>query len=270
MPPVELIGWLATLAGIILGLPQAPRPLRTRRVEGLSLTAWQAWLVLNLSYTAHGISIGQPPQILTSALALCSTVPILYLMARELQRRVLPVLLPGLLGAGTLIAIDQTLGSAVFGMLTIIPAVIANAGQSIELVRSPRIVGVSVLFLIFATVNQGLWLTWAILVPDIGTTIVAAASATITAFNLTWWSLRRLGLRPFRLSDCDREGRLPGLLPNRHALLTIGTTDLRVLLRQRRPVGAHQTTDVASPFQALKDTTSDRRGPCLSDRSRQQ
>jgi len=39
---------------------------------------------------------------LTSALSLCSTVPILYLMARELQRHLLPVLLPGLLAAGAL------------------------------------------------------------------------------------------------------------------------------------------------------------------------
>jgi uncharacterized protein with PQ loop repeat len=196
MLPVEVIGWLATVTGIILGLPQALRLVRTRRVDGLSLTAWQGWLVLNLSYTAHGISIGQPPQILTSALSLCSTVPILYLLARGLQRRVLPVLLPGLLGAGILIAVDQIFGSAAFGTLAIIPAVIANAGQSIELVRSPRIVGVSVLFLIFAAVNQGLWLTWAILVPDIGTVIVAAVTGSITVFNLTWWSLRILGLRP--------------------------------------------------------------------------
>jgi uncharacterized protein with PQ loop repeat len=194
--PVELTGWLATLVGITLGLPQVLRLVRTRRVEGLSLTAWQAWMVVNLSWTAHGISIGQPPQILTSALSLCSTVPILYLMARELRRRLLPVLLPGLLGAAALISVDQIFGSAVFGTLAIIPAVIANAGQSLELVRSKRIVGVSVLFLILAVVNQGLWLSWAILVPDIGTTIVAAVTGTITAFNLIWWSLRILGLRP--------------------------------------------------------------------------
>jgi hypothetical protein len=42
---------------------------------------------------AHGISIGQVRQIVTSALSLCCTVPILYLMARELQRHLLPVLL---------------------------------------------------------------------------------------------------------------------------------------------------------------------------------
>jgi uncharacterized protein with PQ loop repeat len=194
VPAVDVIGWLATLVGTSLGLPQALRLLRTRRVDGLSMTAWQAWLVLNLGYTAHGLSIGQPPQVLTSALSLFSTVPILFLMARELRRRVLPVLLPGLLGAGILIAIDQILGPAVFGVLAMIPAVIANAGQSIELVRAPRIVGVSVLFLILAVMNQGLWLTWAILVPDIGTVTVAAVIGIITTFNLLWWSLRRSGL----------------------------------------------------------------------------
>ncbi|HEX6756998.1 MAG TPA: hypothetical protein VF086_01090 [Propionibacteriaceae bacterium] len=92
-------------------------------------------------------------------------------MARELQRHLLPVLLPGLLAAGVLIAVDQLLGSAAFGTAAIIAAVVANAGQSIELVRSKRIVGVSVLFLILAVVNQGFWLSWAILVPDAGTMI---------------------------------------------------------------------------------------------------
>jgi uncharacterized protein with PQ loop repeat len=196
---VEVIGWVATVSGTILGLPQVLRLVRTGRVEGLSLTAWQAMLVVNVSWTAHGISIGQVPQILTSALSLCSTVPILYLMARELPRHLLPVLLPGLLAAGALIAVDQIFGSAAYGTMAIIPAVVSNAGQSIELVRSPRIVGVSVLFLILAVVNQGLWLSWAILVPDIGTVIVATATGIITVFNLIWWSLRILGLRPFLL-----------------------------------------------------------------------
>jgi hypothetical protein len=117
-------------------------------------------------------------------------------MARDLQRHLLPVLLPGLLAAGALIAVDQLLGSAAFGAAAIIAAVVANAGQSIELVRSQRIVGVSVLFLILAVVNQGLWLSWAILVPDAGTMIFATVTGIITVCNLIWWSLRILGLRP--------------------------------------------------------------------------
>jgi hypothetical protein len=63
--------------------------------------------------------------------------------------------------------------------MAIIPAVASDTGQSLELVRSPRIVGVSVLFLILAVVNQGLWLSWAILVPDIGTVIVATVTGII-------------------------------------------------------------------------------------------
>ena len=112
----------------------------------------------------------------------------------------LPVLLPGLLAAGALITVDQLFGSAAFGTAAIIPAFVANAGQSIELVRSPRIAGVSVVFLVLAAVNQGLWLSWAILVPDIGTMIVAAVTGLLTVFNLAWWSLRTLGLRPLGTS----------------------------------------------------------------------
>jgi uncharacterized protein with PQ loop repeat len=110
------------------------------------------------------------------------------------------VLLPGVLATVALIAVDQILGSAAFGAAAIIAAVVANAGQSIELVRSKRIVGVSLLFLILAVVNQGLWLSWAILVPDLGTMIFATVTGIITLFNLTWWSLRKLGLRSLLLT----------------------------------------------------------------------
>ena len=43
--------------------------------------------------------------------------------------------------------------------------------------------------------NQALWLSWAILVPDAGTIIFATVTGIITVFNLIWWSLRRLGLQ---------------------------------------------------------------------------
>jgi uncharacterized protein with PQ loop repeat len=135
---VEVIGWAGTVSGTILGLPQVLRLLQTGRVDGLSLTAWQAMLVINPSWTAHGISIGQVPQIVTSALSLCSTLPILYLMARELQRHLLPVLLPGLLATGALIAVDQILGSAAFGAAAIIAAVVSNAEYRADPLKAHR------------------------------------------------------------------------------------------------------------------------------------
>ena len=185
------------MSGTILGLPQVLRLLRTGRSTAV-VDGVQAMLVVNPSWIAHGIVIGQVPQIVTSASESLLYHPILYLMARELRRPVLLVLLPGLLAAGVLIGVDQLLGSAAFGAAAIIPAVVANAGQSLELVRSPRIVGVSVLYLILAVVNQGLWLSWAILVPDTGTMIAASVTGIIAVFNLTWWSLRRRRSRAHR------------------------------------------------------------------------
>lgn len=180
----------------MLGLPQLLRLVRIRRVDGLSLTAWQAMLALNIGWAAHGIGIGQPPQVVTSALSLCSTIPILYLMARELQRSVVRVLLPGLLAAAVLVSVDQLLGTTGFGIAVLIPTLVASVGQSLELVRSEGIVGVSVAFLVLAVVNQAVWLSWAHLVPDMGSMIAATVTLGITAFNLIWWTLRSLGLRP--------------------------------------------------------------------------
>jgi uncharacterized protein with PQ loop repeat len=121
-------------------------------------------------------------------------VPILVLMSRELRRPLLRVMLPGLLAAAGMIAVDRVFGTAAYGSVAVIPAVLANVGQSIELVRAPRIVGVSPLFLLLAALNQALWLTWALLVPDAGTAIAAAVTGAGAAFNLGWWLARLAGL----------------------------------------------------------------------------
>jgi uncharacterized protein with PQ loop repeat len=95
-----------------------------------------------------------------------------------------------------MIAVDQFLGTAAYGTVAVVPAVMANAGQTVQLVRAPRIAGVSPLFLLLATINQALWLTWAVLVSDAGTTVAAAAAGVGAALNLTWWIARITGLPP--------------------------------------------------------------------------
>lgn len=190
----EILGWAGTVTAIILGLPQLIRLARTRNVDGLSLTAWQAFLAVGLGWTAHGISIGQPPQVVASALSLASTVPILYLVSRHLRRNFALTLLPGLALAAIMITVDQLFGSAAYGAIAIIPAVIANAGQSVALVRSAHVGGVSPPFLALAVLNQLLWLAWAIIVVDLGTIIAATTTGIIALFNLIWYIARRLGV----------------------------------------------------------------------------
>jgi len=191
---VEVLGWAGTLTAILLGIPQLVRLARTRNVEGLSLPAWQAFLAVGVGWTAHGITIGQPPQVVASALSLASTVPILYLLSRQLGRNFFVTLVPGLVLSGVMILVDQLFGSGAYGAVAIIPAVLANAGQSIALIRSEHVRGVSVLFLILSVLNQVLWLTWAILVADLGTIIAAGTTGVIALFNLFWYTARRMGV----------------------------------------------------------------------------
>jgi uncharacterized protein with PQ loop repeat len=197
MTPVELLGWVATVVGTFLATPQLVRLARTGNVEGLSLVGWQTALVLNIAWAMHGINIGQLPQILSSALALFTTIPILVLMSRALGRRVLPTMLPSFAVAATMIAIDGFLGSAAYGIAAIFPGIAITAAQSIELVRSEHVRGVSPVSMALGFVNLTLWFAWALLVQDPGTIIALSISWVIALFNVVWYVLRRLGLRAF-------------------------------------------------------------------------
>jgi hypothetical protein len=132
-----------------------------------------------------------------SAFSLVATLPILYMLARELGRRTLPTLLPGLSLAAVMIGVDQFLGSAAYGIFAIVPGVIAMAGQSVELVRAPHVKGVSTASLLLGTLNQTLWAIWAVMLQDSGSMIAILATSVLVVFNLIWYVLRRLGLRAF-------------------------------------------------------------------------
>jgi len=108
-----------------------------------------------------------------------------------------PTLLPGLGLATVMIGVDQFLGSAAYGIFAIVPGVIAMAGQSVELVRAPHVKGVSTASLLLGTLNQTLWAIWAVQLQDSGSMIAILATSVLVVFNLTWYVLRRLGLRAF-------------------------------------------------------------------------
>jgi len=204
--PVFVFGWAAAFVGTVLGVPQVVRLVRTGSVEGLSLIAWQVILGLNLGWLVHGVLIGQMNMIVPNGLGMLVTLTIVRLVARQEGRALPRTLLPGVgVGVGAvMILVDVVFGSAMFGAFAVVPAVFANIGQSLELIRAPRVTGVSPAFLVGAVLNQALWLAWGLLVPDPGTTIAATATGTITLFNLIWWGLRSAGLRALRLDGIAR------------------------------------------------------------------
>jgi uncharacterized protein with PQ loop repeat len=197
MSLLVLVGWTATAVGTVLGIPQLIRTARTRNIEGLSLVGWQAILAINIGWTAHGIRIDQPPQFMASALSLVATVPILHILSRQLGRRTFPAFLPGLGLAAAMIAVDQFLGSAAYGLFAIIPGAIAMAGQSVELVRAPHVKGISTASLLLGALNQTLWAIWAVMLQDSGSMIAILATSALVVFNVVWYVLRRMGLRAF-------------------------------------------------------------------------
>lgn len=203
MTPVEIVGWAAAVVGTLLGLPQVFRLARTRDAEGLSLVAWQLVLGLNLAWMVHGVTLMKWNLIVPNLLGLLTTVPILVLLSRELGRALPRVLLPGLLLAVGMVAVDLGFGTTAYGIVAMWPALLANAGQSLELIRSPRVTGVSPVYLSAAALNQALWLAWGVLVADAGTIISATSALVVTAFNLAWWVARLSGLRSFGVPSRD-------------------------------------------------------------------
>jgi uncharacterized protein with PQ loop repeat len=197
MTTTDILGWLAVVLSATMGLPQLVRLVRTRSVEGLSLTSWRLMLTMNTVWTVHGVVLHQLPMILTNFLVLFTTLPILVLLAREHGRGAVTTMAPSLALAAAMVAIDLTLGSAAFGVVTTALAVSTAAGQSIALVRSPHVLGVSALFTVLAVVYQSLWVAWGLLVHDAGTIMAASAACVMVTFNVLWYVLRRCGLRAF-------------------------------------------------------------------------
>ncbi|WP_415085118.1 hypothetical protein [Micropruina sp.] len=198
------------------------RLIRTRRLEGLSLFAWCSTMAVNISWLAHGLLIGQAPQVVTNVIALCSTVSILVLLTRSLGRPLPLVLAVPVAVATLIIGIDVLLGSLAFGIVAVVPGMFSYVSQGVELVRSPKIRGLSPLFLTLAVLNQSLWLTWAWLVPDPGAIVACSLTLALTTFNLGWHTLRRLGMRAFFVRARDLAGAAATVAPAPTLALTRG------------------------------------------------
>lgn len=192
----EVLGWVAALFATVLALPQAVRLIRTRQVAGIPLVAWQFQLGLNIGWAVHGWLIEQINMVLPNLLAGVTAVVVLSLMRRELDFGWLKVFWPAPVVGASLVLIDLALGSAVFGVVAVIPALVLNGAQSVSLVRSPSVDGVSPAYLALLVANQVAWTVWAVLVWDVGTVVAAGVTGVVCLFNLLWWIARAAGLGP--------------------------------------------------------------------------
>ncbi|MDR0285477.1 MAG: hypothetical protein LBI33_11430 [Propionibacteriaceae bacterium] len=195
MTLLAVLGWVAAATAMTIGLPQAVRLARTRNVAGLPLASWQGMLAINLGWSFHGTLIGAPNMVVTNLVGLVSTTVVLALMMKVCSLSLWRAFLPGIGLAAGIIAVDLWLGSAVFGIASLVPGLVNTVGQAVKLVHSPSVSGVSPGFLFLQLLNQILWSAWAVLRTDPGSQITSIGLGVVAAFNAVWWTLRRLGLR---------------------------------------------------------------------------
>ena len=193
---VVVLGWVAAAVAAFLGLPQVVRIVRTRETAGVALFTWQTMVGLGLGWLSHGIQIGSPQQIVANSVGAIWTTTVLILLIRSRKVNPLRGIGPSLLIAAVLVLADVIFGTTVFGLVMIVPTILANIAQTGALIREPYVDGVSPVFLMASITTQALWTIWGVAVGDAGTVVGSASGALIVLFNLVWWALRRRGLRP--------------------------------------------------------------------------
>ncbi|MDR3069893.1 MAG: hypothetical protein LBU38_02640 [Propionibacteriaceae bacterium] len=197
MPPVEIVGWVATFVSWMIGTSQFLHLWRTRNAEGLSVLYWQLNIGVVMAWCAHGILLGAwNVAICNSGIGIASLF-VLWLLHETRKISYPQLLLPGLFVFASLLAVDLVAGSAAFGIPVSAIQLLSNSGQAISMVRSPSIAGVSGAFLVFLNLNQLAWGIWGWMAADSGMLTASAVTEAIVGFSLVWWVLRRLGVPAF-------------------------------------------------------------------------
>ena len=200
---VDILGWIGAVTGALVALPQVVRILRTSATTGVSPLTWQLLVGVNLAWMAHGVITHHPNIVVSNMLYALCTSTILILLRRHRGIRLWRLFAPGILLGALMVAVDVSSGPIAFAVIAFIPAALSQLAQLRSLVVSPSIHGVSLWWLVYCVMNQGIWLTWGVLAHEISVMIVTTGLGTLMTLNLILGVLRRLNFvrAPLPLSD---------------------------------------------------------------------
>jgi uncharacterized protein with PQ loop repeat len=200
---VDVLGWVGAVTGALVALPQVVRILRTSATTGVSPLTWQLLVGVNLAWMAYGVITHHPNIVVSNTLYALCTSTILILLWRHRGTRLWQLFVPGILLGALIVAVDVFFGPIAFAVIAFIPAALSQLAQLRSLVVSQSIHGVSLWWLAYCVMNQGIWLTWALLADEVSVMIVATGLGTLMTLNLLLGVLRRLNFvqAPLSLSD---------------------------------------------------------------------
>ena len=191
---VEILGWVAAVFLAAVALPQVIKLLRTGTIAGISPSAWQILLGVNVAWTAHGLFTDHPNIWVPNLIFLVCSATIPTQLARHRERSVPRMFLPGVTLGSVAFALDVAAGPVVFGVAAVLPSATAQLAQLRELILAPSIQGLSLPFLTMNVANQSLWVSWALLTHEKSVTIASLCIGSLMTANLAWAVLRRLGV----------------------------------------------------------------------------
>ena len=196
------------LLGTLIGFPQAIRLMREKSSAGLSQRAWQMWLAVSAAWVFHGSLGGNIAQIIPNVVGVATCFAILRLTRQD--RGLSWANSYSLAAALLLLAVAVRLiwGPVAYGAFMVLPQGIATIGQFLEMARSRDISGVSPGYLVLATLLQGSWVLYGLLLPDRAAVVTSSVVVILCAVNLAWWLARKAGLVPviWPLDEADVVG----------------------------------------------------------------
>jgi uncharacterized protein with PQ loop repeat len=200
---VDVLGWIGAVTVASVALPQVVRILRTSAITGVSPLTWQLLLGVNLAWMTHGVISHHPNIVVSNTLYALCTSTILILLWRHRGIRLWQLFVPGILLGMLVVAVDVLSGPIAFAVIAFIPAALSQLAQLHSLVLSRNIYGISLWWLAYCVMNQGIWLTWSVFAHEISVMIVATGLTTLMTLNLILGVLRRLNFVRAPLSWSD-------------------------------------------------------------------
>jgi uncharacterized protein with PQ loop repeat len=200
---VDVLGWVGAVTVASVALPQVVRILRTSATTGVSPLTWRLLLGINLAWMTHGVISHHPNIVLSNTLYALCTSTILILLRRHRGIRLWQLFVPGILLGLLVVAVDVFSGPIAFAVIAFIPAALSQLAQLRSLALSRNIYGISLWWLAYCVMNQGIWLAWSVLAHEIAVMIVATGLTTLMTLNLILGVLRRLNFVRAPLSWSD-------------------------------------------------------------------
>ena len=185
---------IVIVGGTLYGLPQLFRIKRAGTTTGVALMTWQITFATMAAWTIHGLLEANIGLIIPCFASTAAAATVVAWIIQERNFSWLATLAPVALMFGMCVGIRLLAGALIFGIVVIIPQIIAQSGQFCELVRNHNIEGVSAGFLWLGSFLQIMWLKFGMLLNDDALIVSSIATLIIFAMNLAWFYLRNLGI----------------------------------------------------------------------------